>query len=90
MFCYFGVWQYAEDKIRHIITIVILPEKFSFVKSYCVKIVVNLPNDKNTEREEIKNMLKDLYKKYPKAHDNFKLMLTNLDKLVLWDKENNE
>ena len=41
-------------------------------------------------REDIKNMLIDIYKKYPKAHDNFKLMLTNLDKLVLWDKINKE
>ena len=53
------------------------------VKSTC-------PNDKKTEREDIKNMLLDIYKKYPKAHDNFKLMLTNLDKLVLWDKINKE
>lgn len=50
------------------------------VKSTC-------PNDKNTEREEIKTLLKDIYKKYPKSHDNFKLMLTNLDKLALWEKE---
>ena len=50
------------------------------VKSTC-------PNDKNTEREEIKTLLKDIYKNYPKAHDNFKLMLTNLDKLALWQKE---
>lgn len=53
------------------------------VKSTC-------PNDKKTEREDIKNMLKDIYKKYPKAHDNFKLMLTNLDKLTLWKKESEE
>ncbi len=50
------------------------------VKSTC-------PNDKKTEREDIKQMLKDIYKKYPKAHDNFRLMLTNLEKVVLWNKE---
>ena len=53
------------------------------IKSTC-------PNDKKTEREDIKNMLKDIYKKYPKAHDNFRLMLTNLDKLTLWEKKNIE
>jgi len=47
------------------------------------------PNDKHTERENMKTMLKDLYKKYPMAEDNFLLMLHNLEKLDLWEKENN-
>ena len=45
------------------------------------------PNDKHTERENMKSMLRDLYKKYPMAEDNFLLMLHNLEKLDLWDKE---
>lgn len=48
------------------------------------------PNDKHTERENMKTMLRDLYKKYPMAEDNFLLMLHNLDKLDLWKKEKKE
>ena len=47
------------------------------------------PNDKHTERENMKTMLRDLYKKYPMAEDNFLLMLHNLEKLDLWEKEDN-
>lgn len=47
------------------------------------------PNDKHTERENMKSMLRDLYKKYPMAEDNFLLMLHNLEKLDLWEKEGN-
>ena len=45
------------------------------------------PNDKHTERENMKSMLRDLYRKYPMAEDNFLLMLHNLEKLDLWEKE---
>ena len=45
------------------------------------------PNDKHTERENMKSMLRDLYKKYPMAEDNFLLMLHNLEKLDLWEME---
>lgn len=41
-------------------------------------------NDHHTEREEIKTLLKQLYKKYPKAHDNFLLMLNNKEHQELW------
>jgi tRNA(Ile)-lysidine synthase TilS/MesJ len=50
-------------------------------------VVSTCPNDKHTERENIKNMLKDIYEKYPMAEDNFLLMLHNLEKLDLWEKE---
>ncbi len=46
------------------------------------------PNDKNTERENIKNLLKDIYKKYPCSRTNFLLMLHNTEKIDLWKKEN--
>ncbi len=45
------------------------------------------PNDKHTERENMKVMLKELYHKYPMCKDNFLLMLHNLEKLDLWEKE---
>ena len=48
------------------------------VKSTC-------PNDKETQRTEMKKMLHDLYHKYPTAKDNFLLMLHNPSKLDLWE-----
>lgn len=53
-------------------------------------VVSTCPNDKHTERENMKTMLAELYKKYPMAEDNFLLMLHNLDKLDLWNKENSQ
>ena len=53
-------------------------------------VISTCPNDKHTERENMKTMLKDLYHKYPMAKDNFLLMLHNLDKLDLWEKEKEE
>ena len=50
-------------------------------------VISTCPNDKHTERENMKTMLKDLYDKYPMAEDNFLLMLHNLEKLDLWEKE---
>ena len=32
-------------------------------------------------------LTKELYEKYPMAEDNFLLMLHNLEKLDLWEKE---
>ena len=53
-------------------------------------VISTCPNDKHTERENMKTMLKDLYHKYPMAKDNFLLMLHNLEKLDLWNKEKEE
>lgn len=53
-------------------------------------VISTCPNDKHTERENMKTMLKDLYRKYPMAEDNFLLMLHNLEKLDLWEKEKKE
>lgn len=50
-----------------------------FVKSTC-------PNDGYTERQEMKNMLKDFYDKYPMAKHNFIYMLSNEDQIDLWQK----
>lgn len=50
-------------------------------------VISTCPNDKHTERENMKDILKKLYEKYPMAEDNFLLMLHNLDKLDLWVKE---
>lgn len=48
------------------------------VKSTC-------PNDKETQRAEMKKMLHNLYHNYPTAKDNFLLMLHNPSKLDLWN-----
>ena len=53
-------------------------------------VISTCPNDKHTERENMKTMLRDLYRKYPMAEDNFLLMLHNLEKLDLWEKEKKE
>ena len=45
------------------------------------------PADKTTTREDIKNLLKDLYKKYPSSKDNFLTMMDNYMKNELWDNE---
>lgn len=46
------------------------------------------PADKNTTREDIKNWLKnDVYKNFPTAKRNFRNILVNTDKVILWDKE---
>lgn len=50
------------------------------VKSTC-------PNDGFTQRQAMKNMLNDLYDKYPSAKYNFLNMLSNTDQIELWEKE---
>lgn len=50
-----------------------------FVKSTC-------PNDGYTERQEMKDMLKELYDKYPMAKGNFVHMLSNEKQVDLWHK----
>lgn len=42
------------------------------------------PNDGVTMRAEMKSLLKDLYKKYPSAKNNFFLMMENYDKQILY------
>lgn len=44
------------------------------------------PMDGYTKRQETKEMLNDLYQKYPMAKENFLLMLHNEEKLDLWTK----
>ena len=45
------------------------------------------PADKHTTREYIKQLLEDIYKKYPESKDNFLTMLSNYEKDDLWGKE---
>jgi predicted GNAT family N-acyltransferase len=45
------------------------------------------PSDKFTTREDIKNILNNIYKQYPEAKSNFITMLSNYEKNELWDEE---
>ena len=45
------------------------------------------PADKNTTREDIKVLLNDIYKKFPKAKESFLTMLSNYEQEDLWGKE---
>lgn len=53
-------------------------ENLPILKSSC-------PADKHTTREDIKNMLKNLYEKFESSYENFLSMLYNYSKLDLWD-----
>jgi tRNA(Ile)-lysidine synthase TilS/MesJ len=52
-------------------------EKIPSFSSHC-------PNEGKTMRAEMKDLLNNLYKKYPSAKDNFFLMMENYDKEVLY------
>ena len=52
-------------------------EKIPAFPSHC-------PNDGKTMRAEMKSLLKDIYKKYPSAKDNFFLMMENHEKEQLY------
>ena len=45
------------------------------------------PADKHTRREEIKNLLNEIYKTYPESRENFLTMLSNYEQDDLWGKE---
>ena len=45
------------------------------------------PANQHTRREDMKNLLKDIYKKWPIAKDNLLTMLSNYEKEDVWGKE---
>lgn len=72
------IYCYEEDILN-----AQLNNNIPFVKSTC-------PNDGYTERQEMKEMLQDLYEKYPCAKGNFLYMLSNEKQVDLWHKETDE
>lgn len=68
------IYCYEED-IIHAQKINEIP----YVKSTC-------PNDGNTQRQVMKEMLEDLYQKFPMAKNNFLRMLSNVEQVSLWEK----
>ena len=55
-------------------------EKLPVLKSGC-------PANEHTRREDMKNLLKDIYKTWPIAKDNLLTMLSNYEKEDTWGKE---
>lgn len=49
-------------------------------------VISTCPVDKKTQRETMKQMLKEIYHQYPQARNNFQLMLSNEEQLALWKK----
>ena len=45
------------------------------------------PANMHTRREDMKNLLKDIYKRWPVAKDNLLTMLSNYEKEHIWGKE---
>ena len=50
-------------------------------------LVSGCPANMHTRREDMKNLLKDIYKKWPIAKDNLLTMLSNYEKEDIWGKE---
>jgi len=56
-----------------------------------IPVVASLcPNDKNTEREAVKQLLTSLYSHYDKAEKNFLTMLSNTHQVRLWTQAKDE
>ncbi len=49
-------------------------------------VISTCPNDKHTQREDIKQLLQQIYHTYPSAYDNFKYMLSNTSKMKVFHK----
>ena len=59
-----------------------------FIKEENINVMgSSCPADKNTTREEIKDLLNDLYKKFPKAKTNFLTMISNFEQEDIWGNE---
>ncbi len=59
-----------------------------FIKEENIDVIgSSCPADKNTTREDIKNLLNDIYHKYPKAKENFLSMISNYEQEDLWGNE---
>ena len=55
-------------------------ENLPVMKSGC-------PANQHTRREDMKNLLKDIYKRWPVAKDNLLTMMSNYEKEDIWGKE---
>ena len=67
-----------ENEIKRLVK----EENLPVLDSHC-------PADKTTTREDIKNIMSEVYSKYPQAKDNFLTMLSNYEQIDLWGDELN-
>ena len=59
-----------------------------FIKEENIHVIgSSCPADKNTTREDIKNLLNEIYKQFPKAKENFLSMISNYKQEDLWGNE---
>ncbi|MCR5505624.1 MAG: GNAT family N-acetyltransferase, partial [Bacilli bacterium] len=65
-----------ENEIKRLVK----EENLPVLESHC-------PADKTTTREDIKNILMEIYSKYPQAKDNFLTMLSNYEQIDLWGSD---
>lgn len=66
------IYSYEND-----ISVAMKKNNIPFVKSGC-------PNDGYTKRQEIKELLHDMYQTYPMAKNNFLKMIYNQNQIELW------
>jgi len=59
-------------------------------KKHVPIVISTCPMDKNTGREDVKNMLKELYKTYPAAKDNLFNSMKNTDRISLLESRRTE
>ncbi len=79
----------SRSNITLIRPFIYLSEKHikSVVKKLGLPVMENMcPASGNTKRAEIKELIKELSKKYPKANDRILSALRNKEKYTLWDK----
>ena len=59
-----------------------------FIKEENINVIgSSCPADKNTTREDIKLLINNLYKEFPKAKENFLSMISNYEQLDVWGNE---
>ncbi len=81
--------ELSREKLTFIRPLLYAREKDikSTVRTSNIPVVASTcPNDKHTERESMKELLQELYHRYPEARSNFLRMLSNQEKLELWIK----
>lgn len=80
----------SRSQITLIRPMIFLPEKYSIhmAKELALPVLKNpCPADGNTRREEMKNLLKELCKRYPNADEMMLSALRNEEQYALWEHE---
>ena len=79
-----------NDNIDFIRPFLLVREKDikQFIKEENINVVgSSCPADKNTTREDIKTLLNDIYRKFPKAREDFVTMISNYEQEDIWGNE---